>query len=100
MNDFSIDSVIRRTYRLIRERPEMFTVDRLHVKIAGLYFTESERIVVSYRHDILSALFHEVLHHLYPDWSEQRVLSGERFIMDHISRRRAINVLKAFVSIL
>jgi len=78
----------------------MFAVDKLHIKVAGLYYTESKRIVVSYRHDILSVLFHEVLHHFYPNWPETRILAAEKFIMDHISRRSAIKILKAFVSIL
>lgn len=95
-----MDSIIRQTYHLLNNRPEMFTLEKLHINTAGLYHTESKRIVINYRTDILSVLIHEVLHHYYPNWSEQRVLNAERFVMNHISKRRAINILKKFASIL
>ena len=98
--EFSIDSIIRRTYRLLRTRPEMFRLDRLKRGYAGLYWPDEQQIELSYRHDILSTLFHEVLHHLYPSWPEKRILSAESFIMRHISQRRAINILKRFAAIL
>lgn len=77
----------------------MFRLERLHINVAGLYH-DDERIEISYRHDILSVLIHEVLHHYYPSWPEKRVLSAEKFIMDHLSRRRAVNILKKLASIL
>lgn len=98
--EFSIDNVVRMTYRLLNTHPEMFSVERLHINTAGLYHPDTKQIRINYRHDILSVLIHEVMHHYYPEWSEQRILSAEKFIMNHLSQRRAINLLKRLASIL
>ncbi len=97
---FTVDNIVRWTYKLLRERPEMFKLEKLHINTAGLYHTVSQRIVINYRADILSVLIHEVLHHLYPNWPERKVLNGESFIMKHMSQRTAITILKRFANIL
>lgn len=95
--EIDIDQMIKKTYWLLNNRPEIFRVEKIR-GTAGI--CDGGTITINYKHDILSTLFHEVFHYYYPDWSETKVLYNESYIINNISKRRAVNVLKKFASIL
>lgn len=93
----NIDSFIRKIYRLLDTKPEIFSIKDLGDKTAGEC---DEEIRIHFKHDVISTLVHEVIHYLHPDWSERAVLSAEKYIMNNISPKRATNILKKFTKTL
>lgn len=95
--EIDIDQITRKTYWLLNKKPEIFRVEKIR-GTAGI--CDGGTISINYKHDILSTLFHEVLHYYHPNWSETKVLCNESYIINNIGKRRAVNVLKKFASIL
>lgn len=90
----NIDPFIRKMYRLLETKPEIFKIKDLGKKTAGHCLDDGSEIALHYKHDIISTLIHEVIHYLHPDWSEKTVLAAEKYIINHISPRRAANIVK------
>lgn len=99
MSDITIANIARKTYWLLNNRPDMFKIEKMR-GTSGKCDYDADQILLHYKYDILSTLFHEVLHYYYPDWSEAKVLRNEKWVIDNIGKRRAVNILKLFTSII
>lgn len=88
---------MRKFYRLMNTKPEIFHVKDLGNRTAGIC---DDNIQVNYKHDVVSVLIHEVIHYLHDDWSESKVLREESYLINSIGERRAKNILKRFSQII
>lgn len=62
--------------------------------------SSSAHIVLDPRDKLISTLIHEVLHYLYPDASETKVLEMERALINQLSERQIKNIIKRFAEAL
>lgn len=67
-------------------------IKNLSYKIAGEQ--QGRFIRLNPRMDILSTCIHEILHYLYPEWSEKKVLRVEIEICRTLSPRKFKKILK------
>lgn len=95
----NISHFTKRLYRLLRHKPEIFKIRKLR-GARGWCFDDIDLIELDYRDEMISTLVHETLHYIHPDWSETKVLEGERWIMNNLSPVQVKNILKRFVAIL
>jgi hypothetical protein len=51
-------------------------------------------ILLDYRRDLPSTSFHEIIHALYPDWSETKVKYAEKRVINQIDTYRLAYFLK------
>ena len=100
MHTIDVAAFVRKIYRLMDTRPEIFKVKDLGNGTAGHCMDDGSEIAVHYKHDLLSTLIHEVVHYYYPGWSERKVLRTEKYIINNITARQATNILKRFTQTL
>lgn len=75
---------------------ECFMVRFIRSKeVHGLCYKYCNFIEITADGVILATLVHEMLHDIYPEWTEKRVLKMERFIMNRLSHRQMINLIEA-----
>ena len=91
-----VDKFIRRMYRVLDQRPEIFVIKKMK-KERGYCMDDKSEVAVDHRDEILSTLVHEMVHYLEPKWSEAKVLRAEKYIMNKVTPRRAANILKRFI---
>jgi len=60
------------------------------------YCEWEDGILLDYRRELLPTLVHECIHYLNPEWTETEVLYAEKRIINTISIKQAIKLLKAF----
>jgi len=92
-------SITRRLYRLFKNHPEMFCLKKLRGH-KGWYDHTKIVIELDYRTDILPTILHEAFHHWYPDWSETKVETAERNIINQCSIKQVKNIIKKFADVL
>jgi hypothetical protein len=76
----------------VLENREVIITLRTMVKVAGEQ--QGKYIRLNPRMDILSTCIHEILHYLYPEWSEKKVLRTEIEICRSLSRLKFKRILK------
>lgn len=90
---------IRKLYRLLLNKPEIFEIKKLS-KVRGYCADDGSSIELDYRDEIISTLIHEALHYLHPDWSESKVLFHEKYLMHNFSKTQVKNIIKKFATAL
>lgn len=93
-------NILRKIYKTCRCSPENIKIKKIHKYYYGLYFPDSDEIIVDYRCPIISIFVHEMVHKFYPDKNETWVLLAEKRIMNKITRRQAKNLMKTICSIM
>jgi len=84
-----------------RLRSEDFMVRLLKsTKLHGRCYRGARWIELNPDGEILSTLVHEMIHDIYPSWTEKKVASSERLVMAQLSHRQMINLMDALVSAL
>ena len=96
----SKETMLRKLYLLLKEKPHIFHVVKLKGYTAGQCHVEIERIEIHPKYEVISVLIHEVLHYYYPEWVEDVVLWHEAYFMKKLSARQLKNILKRFAAIL
>ena len=89
---------LTRMYRLFRTAPEIFILKKLRYE--GDYNPDTDVIRIDYRKEFVSTLVHEVLHYLYPKWTEWEVIHEERRIMNSLTLIQVKHILKKFSHLL
>ena len=83
-----------KVYRRLND-PE-FTIQFFKSKqFAGVCYLGEKFIKISATDQILSTLIHEMVHDIYPGWTEEQVEGRERLIMNRLSYRQLINLTGA-----
>lgn len=62
------------------------------------YCEWEDGIILDYRREFIATLIHECIHFLKPAWSETQVLYAEKRIINSITIKQTINLLKIFIS--
>jgi hypothetical protein len=62
---------------------------------AGLCHFDQKLIELNPHEDILSTLVHEMLHSIYPEWKEKKVVAHENLIMQKLSHKQMANLTVA-----
>lgn len=70
-----LSNLYNKVLKLVRTKPaEFFNLRKMRGTVGLCYYTDIE---LDYRRDIVPTAFHEILHYLYPDWSESMVKYAE-----------------------
>lgn len=77
--------------KVLKNREVIITLKKM-TKVAGEQ--QGKYIRLNPRLDILSTCIHEILHYLYPEWSEKKVLRTEIEICRSLSPLKFKNILK------
>jgi hypothetical protein len=80
-------------------KPEIFKLKKMRNE-RGYCLDDGTEIALDHRDELLSTLIHEVIHYLHPTWSEKAVLNAEKYIINHVTPKRAGNILKRLAKIL
>ena len=83
---------IRNLNTFLREQGDNVHLKKLRGR-EGYYDPSTEEIAIDYRKEFLSTLVHEVIHHLHPYWSENKVVQKEKEIMNTITIRQCKNII-------
>lgn len=79
-----VKDVYNRCLSLVRRKsPEFFIFKKL--KICGWCLYDQDAVVIDYRKDMLRTAYHELIHYLYPEWSETQVLYAESRVVNYMS---------------
>jgi hypothetical protein len=73
------------------KKPEFFSIRKMR-GIMGLCY--DDMLEFDYRKDIIPTMFHECIHFLYPEWSETKVLTAEKRLINHITPLQIASFLK------
>jgi hypothetical protein len=75
-----VEDLYKKTLHLVKTKPpEFFGFRKMRGTVGLCYWTDIE---LDYRRDIIPTAFHELLHYLYPEWSESNILYAESRIMN------------------
>ena len=88
-----------KTYKILRTKPDIFVLKKLR-DCQGDCDVSENRIRIDYRQAFISTLIHEIIHYIYPEWKEYRVLRYEKKLMNAFSVRQVKNILKRFAQFL
>ena len=79
-----VQNVYNRCLSLVRRKPAEFFIFK-KLKICGWCLYEEDAVIIDHRKDMLRTAYHELIHYLYPDWSETRVIYAESRIVNGVS---------------
>jgi hypothetical protein len=74
-----------------KKKPEFFSIRKMR-GFMGLCY--DDLIEFDYRKDIIPTMFHECIHFLYPEWSETKVATAEKRLINHITPLQTALFLK------
>ena len=75
-----VKNLYAETLKLVQKKPpEFFNLRKMHGTVGLCYWTDIE---LDYRRDIIPTAFHELLHYLYPKWSESSIKYAESRIIN------------------
>jgi hypothetical protein len=75
-----IQDIYFKCLRLVKTKPpEFFNFRKMRGTVGLCYWTDIE---LDYRRDLIPTAFHELMHYLYPEWSESSILYAESRIMN------------------
>lgn len=90
---------LSKMYNLFRYRPDIFQLKKIK-NCQGLCDYAEDTIFIDYRREFISTLIHECIHYIYPEYSETRVITEEKMVMNTITPRQVRNILKRFAQYL
>ena len=73
------------------KKPNFFSLRKMRGSMGLCY---DDMLEFDYRKDIIPTMFHECIHFLYPDWSETKVLTAEKRLINHITPLQTAFFLK------
>ncbi len=76
--------VYNRCLSLVRRKPAEFFIFK-KLKICGWCLYDEDAVVIDHRKDMLRTAYHELIHYLYPDWSESQVIYAESRVVNGVS---------------
>jgi hypothetical protein len=79
-----IQTIYNRCLSLVRRKPAEFFIFK-KLKICGWCLYDEDAVVIDHRKDMLRTAYHELIHYLYPDWSETQVIYAESRIVNGVS---------------
>jgi hypothetical protein len=79
-----VKTVYNRCLSLVRRKPAEFFIFK-KLKICGWCLYEEDAVVIDHRKDMLRTAYHELIHYLYPDWSESQVIYAESRIVNGVT---------------
>jgi hypothetical protein len=79
-----VQNVYNRCLSLVRRKPAEFFIFK-KLKICGWCLYDEDAVVIDHRKDMLRTAYHELIHYLYPDWSETQVIYAESRIVNGVS---------------
>jgi hypothetical protein len=79
-----VKSVYNRCLSLVRRKPSEFFIFK-KLKICGWCLYDEDAVVIDHRKDMLRTAYHELIHYLYPDWSESQVIYAESRVVNGVS---------------
>jgi hypothetical protein len=68
----------------VRRKPAEFFIFK-KLKICGWCLYDEDVVVIDHRKDMLRTAYHELVHYLYPDWSESQVIYAESRIVNGVT---------------
>lgn len=87
-----LDKIYEDCLNLVKhKKPEFFSIRKMR-GVVGLCY--DDMLQFDYRKDIIPTMFHECIHFLYPKWSETKVLTAEKRLINHISTLQISYFLK------
>lgn len=96
LSKVDIKSLYRRVYSLIKRKSgPFFKLCKLRGVMGWCEWEDG--IKIDYRKEFIPTLIHECVHYLKPDWSESAVLYAEKRIINTLTPKQVISILKAFV---
>lgn len=98
--------IINRIIRLLSKPPEELPTFLIRKKLirsgsenhVGECSYDSITLVAFY--DIIPTLIHEMIHFIYDDWTETKVLKTEKFIKRYITIKDLTKIIKLFANLL
>jgi hypothetical protein len=79
-----VKNVYNRCLSLVRRKPAEFFIFK-KLKICGWCLYDEDAVVIDHRKDMLRTAYHELIHYLYPDWSESQVIYAESRVVNGVS---------------
>ena len=79
-----VQSVYNRCLSLVRRKPAEFFIFK-KLKICGWCLYDEDVVVIDHRKDMLRTAYHELIHYLYPDWSESQVIYAESRVVNGVT---------------
>jgi hypothetical protein len=79
-----VKTVYNRCLSLVRRKPAEFFIFK-KLKICGWCLYDEDAVVIDHRKDMLRTAYHELIHYLYPDWSESQVIYAESRVVNGVS---------------
>jgi hypothetical protein len=79
-----VKSVYNRCLSLVRRKPSEFFIFK-KLKICGWCLYDEDVVIIDHRKDMLRTAYHELIHYLYPDWSESQVIYAESRVVNGVS---------------
>jgi hypothetical protein len=75
-----VKELYEKTLNLVKTKPpEFFNLRKMNGTVGLCYWSDIE---LDYRRDIISTAFHELIHYLFPDWTETDVIYAESRIIN------------------
>jgi hypothetical protein len=91
-----LQRIYRRVLALIKKKSgSFFKLAKLRGVMGWCEWEDG--IKIDYRKEFIPTLIHECIHYLYPDWPETKVLYMEKRVINILSSRQVVSLLKAFV---
>lgn len=97
MTKKEINNIVRRLYYLLNKGTTKIDLQKFPRIYVGEYKYDEDKITIDPRKEIISIFIHEALHKWHPDWSETKVLKMESKIVNQLSKRQFVNILKRLV---
>lgn len=88
--------ITRKIYAILRNYPGEIILKRMRGRW-GLYEYKTHTMSLDYRRAMIPTLIHECLHHWHPEWSETKVEEEESKIVNSLSPRQILNIMRAFL---
>lgn len=87
-----LSDLYEQVLKLVKTKPpEFFNLRKMNGTVGLCYWTDIE---LDYRRDIIPTAIHELLHYLYPDWSESDIKYAESRLINFCSPLQVAMFLK------
>lgn len=97
MTKQTVNAYVSRIYKACRDENLVVIVKKMY-GLTGL--AENKRVTLDHRKDLLPTFIHEMLHVIYPTWSESKVLKHEYKIVNKLSPIQVRRMLGLIVQLL
>jgi hypothetical protein len=79
-----VKNIYSRCLSLVRRKPAEFFIFK-KLKICGWCLYDEDAVVIDHRKDMLRTAYHEIVHYLFPEWSESQVVYAESRIVNGVT---------------